>query len=160
MGKHEDKMFMKRFSAVIGGLVAVTIVILIIATTYDKNVDPRENPSRLTLTAKRVAPVGAVRTEMPSGEEMAQAAAAEPVQVASAPDGPTTYAAVCQACHMTGAAGAPIPGSDAWAERAAKGADALYNSAINGLNAMPAKGGRMDLGDEEIKAAVDFMLAQ
>jgi cytochrome c5 len=36
----------------------------------------------------------------------------------------------------------------------------LYASAINGLNAMPAKGGRMDLSDEDIKAAVDHMLAQ
>ncbi len=160
MGKHEDKMFMKRFSMVIGGLMAFTIVIIIFANTFDKDVDPLENPSKLAMTAKRIEPVSAVRTEMPSGEEIAQAAAAEPAQVAAIPDGPATYAAACQACHMTGAAGAPIPGSDAWAQRAAKGADTLYASAINGLNAMPAKGGRMDLSDEDIKAAVDHMLAQ
>ena len=159
MGKHEDKLFMKRFSLVIGILVAITVVIMILASTYQKEPDPSENPSKLALAADRVAPVGAVRTEMPAAEALVQTAAA-PEQVASAPDGAATYASACQACHMVGAAGAPVPGSDAWAERVAKGADALYANAINGINAMPAKGGRMDLSDEAVRAAVDHMLAQ
>ena len=61
---------------------------------------------------------------------------------------------------LTGAAGAPVPGTDAWAERVAKGAETLTASAINGIGMMPPKGGRMDLSDEEIGAAVDHMLAQ
>ena len=160
MGKHEDKLFMKRFSVVIGILVAITIVIMILASSYENEPDPTKNPSKLALTAERVAPVGAVRTELPSGQELVEAPAAAPIQVAAAPDGAATYASACQACHMTGAAGAPIPGSDLWAERATKGAETLYASAINGINAMPAKGGRMDLSDDEVKAAVDHMLAQ
>lgn len=159
MGKHEDKLFMKRFSAVIAALVVVTIVIIFLASTHEQEPDPLTNPSRLALAAERVAPVGDVRTELPAGETLAQAAPAQP-QEAAAPDGAAVYASACQACHITGAAGAPIPGSGPWAERAAKGADALYASAINGLNAMPAKGGRMDLSDDEVKAAVDHMLAQ
>jgi len=59
---------------------------------------------------------------------------------------------------LTGAAGAPIPGSDAWGERAAKGLDTLSASAINGIGVMPAKGGRADLSDDEIRAAVEHML--
>ena len=160
MGKHEDKIFMKRFSVVIGILVAITVVIMILASTYQRESDPAENPSKQALVADRIAPVGAVRTELPSEEALVEAAAPAPVQVASAPDGAATYASACRACHMVGAAGAPVPGSDTWAERATKGADTLYANAINGINAMPAKGGRMDLSDEAVKAAVDHMLAQ
>jgi cytochrome c5 len=98
-----------------------------------------------------------VRTEVPA--EPVPVAVAAPVDPADI-DGAAIYAQVCQACHVTGAAGAPIPGTDAWAERAAKGEEVLLASAINGLNAMPAKGGRMDMSDAEIKAAVEHMLAQ
>jgi cytochrome c5 len=44
------------------------------------------------------------------------------------------------------------------AERAQKGEDVLVHSAVNGLNAMPPRGGRADLSDEQIRAAVEFML--
>ena len=54
----------------------------------------------------------------------------------------------------------PVSGTDAFKERAAKGEDALVSSAIHGLNAMPPKGGRTDLSDAEIKAAVEYMMAQ
>ena len=160
MGKHEDKLFMKRFSAVIGIMVGITIVIMIIAVSYEPAEDPTRNPSKIALAAERVAPMGAVRTEMPSQAEVQVAAKPVTEQVDFVIDGAATYASACQACHATGAAGAPIPGSDVWAERAVKGAETLYVSAINGINAMPAKGGRMDLSDEEVQAAVDYMLAQ
>ena len=90
----------------------------------------------------------------------AAGASGAPVAVTAGIDGAAIYNSACIACHMTGAAGAPIPGSDAWAERAAKGLDQLAYSAINGINVMPAKGGRMDLSDEEVTAAVEHMLAQ
>jgi cytochrome c5 len=163
MGEHDDKLFMKRFSGIIAGLVIVTILIIVIATFNRKPQDPADNPSRLVLTEQRVAPVGAVRTELP---EAAQATAEPPmIAAAEAPsaggiDGGAIYAQVCQACHISGAAGAPIPGSDAWAERAQKGLDTLTASAINGIGLMPAKGGRMDLSDADIRAAVEHMLAQ
>ena len=67
------------------------------------------------------------------------------------------YNSVCGVCHATGAAGAPIPGTGAMAERAAKGMDVLMQSALKGLNAMPARGGRADLSDEQVQAAVEFM---
>ena len=44
------------------------------------------------------------------------------------------------------------------AERAAKGQDVLVQNAVNGLNAMPPRGGRADLSDEQIQAVVEFML--
>lgn len=74
-------------------------------------------------------------------------------------DGEAVYNQACMACHMTGAAGAPILGDEAaWAPRMEKGIDTLYTHAIEGFNAMPPKGGQMGLSDEEVKAAVDFMV--
>ena len=67
----------------------------------------------------------------------------------------------CMACHMTGAAGAPKLGDAAvWADRMKAGLDTLYNNAINGKGAMPAKGGRVDLDDGAIRAAVRHMLKE
>lgn len=168
MGEHDDKVFMKRFGGIIAGLVIVTILIIIIAVGNDKQSEEGANPSRETLAAERVAPVGDVRTELPAEsavEETVADSAAEvtdeaPAVADSGIDGAAIYNSACMACHASGAAGAPIPGSDAWAERAAKGTDALVASAINGLGIMPPKGGRTDFSDDDIKAAVDHMLAQ
>ena len=75
--------------------------------------------------------------------------------------GKSTYDTACFACHGTGAAGAPITGNkDAWASRVGQGVDTLYSHAINGFNAMPPKGGAMNLTDEQVKAVVDYMVGQ
>ena len=76
--------------------------------------------------------------------------------------GDAVYNAACMACHATGAAGAPKVGdAAAWAPRIAKGKDALYASALGGVagTGMMAKGGCATCSDEEIHAAVDFMVA-
>ena len=82
--------------------------------------------------------------------------------VASGPrSGEAVYNGACMACHSTGAAGAPKVGdAAAWGERLAKGIDALYNSGVNGVagTGMIAKGGCADCSDEEIHAAVDYMV--
>ena len=75
--------------------------------------------------------------------------------------GEAVYNAACMACHATGAAGAPMVGdAAAWSPRIANGMDALYNSGINGVagTGMMARGGCVDCGDEEINAAVDYMV--
>ncbi len=154
-----DDIFLKRFSMVIAILVGITIAIIIIASNMAYVETDDNNPSRVALANDRTMPVGAVRTVVTEADLAAAvpAAPAEPVDPASI-DGGAIYASVCQACHMSGAAGAPIPGTELWAERAAKGLEALSASAINGIGTMPAKGGRMDLSDAEVIAAVEHML--
>ena len=75
-------------------------------------------------------------------------------------DGKAVYNAVCQTCHASGLLGSPKLGdAGAWGPRIAKGKDTLYTHAINGFNAMPAKGGA-DIPDEEVQNAVDYMVVE
>lgn len=94
-----------------------------------------------------------------TGDESCMAGGAA---VASGPrSGEEIYNGACMACHATGAAGAPKVGdAAAWSTRIAKGMDALYNSGVNGVagTGMIAKGGCGDCSDDEIYAAVDYMV--
>lgn len=73
--------------------------------------------------------------------------------------GKKTYIQACAACHTSGVAGAPKMGDLAtWSKRIAAGNRVLYNSAIRGKGAMPAKGGQLAIPDNAIKAAVDYMV--
>jgi cytochrome c5 len=159
MGNQEDNAFLKTFSAIIAGLVLFTFAIIFLANFIAPDPQEDRNPSRTVLAAERVAPVGRVRTDASAMPLAAVAPAAVAVDPASI-DGGAIYANACQACHLTGAAGAPQPGSDAWAERAAQGLEVLAGHAINGFNAMPPKGGRLDLSDDEVIAAVEHMLSK
>jgi cytochrome c5 len=76
-------------------------------------------------------------------------------------NGQSVYTAVCAACHGTGAAGAPKLGdAGAWSARIAQGYDTLVQHAINGIRAMPAKGGNPDLDDVEVARALVYMTNQ
>ncbi|MEJ8568161.1 c-type cytochrome [Elongatibacter sediminis] len=162
MNQADDRVFLRRFSGIILGLVAVTVTIIVLAVSVRNEPDPAANPSQQAFIEERLAPVSDVRAGEAGQAALAQAAAAAAPAAAEAAgpvDGEQVYQSVCMACHAAGVAGAPIPGSDALAERlAAKGTDGLVSSAINGLNVMPPRGGRPDLTDEQIQAAVDFML--
>ncbi len=75
-------------------------------------------------------------------------------------EGKAVYNAVCHTCHAAGLLGSPILGdAGAWGPRIAKGKETLYTHAINGFNAMPAKGGA-DIPDEEVQNAVDYMVGE
>jgi len=82
-------------------------------------------------------------------------------QKAGPASGKAVYEKTCAVCHAAGIAGAPKFGvSGDWAARRARGAEALYASALKGTpKGMPARGGSAELKDEEVKAAVDHMLA-
>ena len=105
---------------------------------------------------ERIKPVG--ESCMVGDSSCAVAAAAADAGPRSGED---VYNAACMACHTTGAAGAPKLGDVAgWVDRLAKGMDVLYDSGVNGLagTGMIAKGGCMNCSDDEVKAAVDYMV--
>lgn len=78
--------------------------------------------------------------------------------------GPQVYHEICVSCHAApGVGGAPALGDrDAWAARIAQGMDTLIDHALHGFSGsagiMPRKGGRMDLSDDEIIGAVEYMV--
>ncbi|NKB36204.1 MAG: c-type cytochrome [Gammaproteobacteria bacterium] len=131
------------------------------------------NPRQMAKADKNTTPVGEVRLEgealpaeepaeemLAAAEETAMGAGAE-----TADPGKQVYSSLCFSCHGTGLPGIPQLGDkSAWAERVAKGTDTLYANAINGYVGssgipMPAKGGNTALSDDEVKAAVDYMVS-
>ncbi|MBI4194405.1 MAG: cytochrome c5 family protein [Betaproteobacteria bacterium] len=79
--------------------------------------------------------------------------------------GRAIWPGTCEACHANDVAGAPLVASKAsWAPRLAKGKEVLYKSALGGLTGpkgtqMPPRGGNEKLTDDQVKAAVDYMMA-
>lgn len=101
----------------------------------------------------------AAAAEAAAAEQQAAPAAAAPQ--ADLANGKSVYATACFVCHTTGVAGAPKLGDKAvWVPRIAKGMDVLVDHAINGLNAMPPKGGRTDLSDAAVADAVAYMIEE
>ena len=124
----------------LAGVVALAVAAVTIAETVED----------------RIAPVGKVCM---AGDPCAAA-----VVISTAPatlrSGEEVYKLKCVTCHASGAAGAPVYGdAQSWAPRIAKGVEVLYTGAIGGIGGMPAKGLCFDCTDEEIKGAVDHMLA-
>jgi cytochrome c5 len=75
--------------------------------------------------------------------------------------GEGVYNTSCLSCHAAAVLGAPkLADKAAWEARIAKGMEVLYVNAQNGLNMMPPRGGNASLKDEELKAAVDYMVSK
>lgn len=73
--------------------------------------------------------------------------------------GKEVYEKTCAACHAAGVAGAPKVGDKAaWAAHLAEGTEHLVQAALKGEGAMPPKGGNPALSEEEIRAAVNYMI--
>lgn len=108
-----------------------------------------------------IAPAASAPKPTPS-----KPAAQPPVAAPSEPKpdlahGQQIYRQACAFCHDKGVAGAPKLGdASAWTPRIAQGMDTLYSTALRGKGAMPAKGGSPSLGETDVKAAVDYLVAQ
>jgi cytochrome c5 len=90
---------------------------------------------------------------------LAALAGATPAVTRGAPDGQAIYGAVCLRCHGTGEYGSPKLGDRAaWEPRFHEGVDHLLDQAIEGRGAMPPRGGKDDLSDAELRAAIVYML--
>ena len=165
-----DQKFFDLYSLVIGVLALFALVILLVAmklSDLTQGVYTREGAEYQAQVAERIRPFGDVYLP---GEEQEAAApaietAVEPPPVVAALSGPQVYNAACLNCHGAGIGGAPVLGdAAAWGDRVAQGIDVLKDHAINGFSGsagyMPPKGGRVDLSDEEVAAAVDYMVSE
>ncbi|MFY8273883.1 c-type cytochrome [Pseudoalteromonas sp. SSDWG2] len=125
----------------------LSAALLLLSTAV--SAQPFDNSMTEEAIKARLQPVGEVYLA-------GQAAAAD-----AAPAGPRSgeqvYQASCFACHGSGALGAPKTAAD-WEPRIAQGFDTMLDHAINGFNAMPPRGTCMDCSDDEIKAAIEFMI--
>ena len=154
--------------AVLAFAVPVFLIIAIVQiVTGGLDVDAGAPANTEETIAARLKPVGEVRL---AGAAAATATAAPTVanaqQATGAPEakaksGQEVFQQVCAVCHAAGLAGAPKAGdAAAWKPRIAQGVPTLYTHALNGIRMMPAKGGNPSLSDAEVKAAVDYMVAQ
>lgn len=168
MSEQDDKTFIVHFSWIIAGLVVLTVVLVVLAYNIHGKLVPSDNPSREAQKLERIKPVAQVYAGETGRAAAAEAAAAAQTAAPAAAfdgslDGEMIYNARCSACHALGVSGAPILGdAEQWASRMEKGVDAVIAAGINGVpgTAMVAKGGSVDLSDEQVKASVEYMLAQ
>ena len=167
-----DRSFLKRFSIVVAGLHVIAVLLIVLALSLYARHPPATAPGQnADVLRSRIAPVGNVY----SGENGRAAALAAQKQVAAtaasaqayggSTDGKTIYDNLCHTCHEAGIAGAPkVADKAAWGPRISQGDQTLVAHAINGYQGksgvMPARGGNPSLTDDQVKAAVSWMIAQ
>lgn len=116
-----------------------------------------------------LAACGQKESAAPAAPAAAPAASA-PAPAAAAPAaansaGSGVFNKVCSLCHAAGVGGAPKVGDKAdWGPRIAQGKDVLYKHALEGFTGqkgmMPARGASAALTDDEVKAAVDYIVSK
>ncbi|MDY7577012.1 c-type cytochrome [Herbaspirillum sp. RTI4] len=128
----------------------ICIVLLVEYVTTEQKAGAGSDGQTATAILARIKPVA------DAGYTFHDAAA--PKQLLS---GEEVYKSTCMACHSAGVAGAPKVGDlAAWKARIGQGYDTLVSHAVNGIRAMPAKGGNPDLSDIEIARTVAYMANQ
>jgi len=167
---NRDQKFFDMYSLVIGILALFALAIYVgVSKLSDmtQGVYTTDTAEYQAAILDRIRPLGQVYLP---GEEM-HAEALNVVEAVQAPPvatlltGPQVYNAACLMCHGSGIGGAPmLTDKESWAPRIAQGKDTLYEHAIQGFTGqsgfMPPKGARMDLSDEEVRGAVDYMAGQ
>lgn len=133
----------------IGGIVILLAVLFFLVKLATSGYYSDVEASTPSATQTRIMPAGNVT--MGDGTPVGQRT------------GEQIFNKICIQCH---AADGNIPNAprvthnNEWAPRIAKGFETLFNNALNGFNAMPAKGGQADLTDDELKRAIAYMANQ
>ncbi|KFI05165.1 cytochrome c5 family protein [Massilia sp. BSC265] len=128
-------------------VIVIGIILLVIYATSDRLTGAGTDSQASGAVESRIRPLA------DEGFNLVDANAPRVLQAGAA-----VYTAVCAACHDSGAAGAPKTGdTGSWSARLGQGYDTLVKHAIEGIRAMPAKGGNPDLDDVEVARAVVFM---
>jgi cytochrome c5 len=153
---HNEQSFIrtpKQLIGVVAGfflVIVIGIILLVSFVTNDKLEGAGTNSLGKEAVAQRLRPVAE------EGFTLRDANAPKVLQAGNA-----VYTAVGAACHASGAAGAPKIGvAGDWGPRLAQGYDTLAKHAIEGIRAMPAKGGNPDLDNVEVERALVYMANQ
>ena len=177
-----DAQFVKSFSKMIIALIILTLVLIALGVVIGGSIDDKLQAQTEEYTqqviAQRTEPVGNlnvgeivdqgvdVAMSTPTntdasavfngtGDSSGEASTEHPGKIA--------YSKNCYICHDVGLTGAPKPGEvENWQPRIQKGIEVLYSNAINGFQGqrgiMPPKGGNSLLSDDEVRAAVDYLV--
>lgn len=165
-----DQKFFDMYSVVIGLLAIFAIFIFVLSmkmSTITSDIYNASGEEYRESVDARLRPFGEVYLpgeEVSAGRPQVPPAVA-PEPVATSLTGPQVYNQACNVCHGAGIGGAPMLTDAAnWEPRIAQGRDTLVEHAINGYSGsagyMPAKGGNMAISDDEVAAAVDFMVRE
>jgi cytochrome c5 len=131
---------------------------LLTITACRQEQPPAEIPRQTTPT-----PVAPTPAESPAAAAERSSTQIPPQQEVDRQMGEQVYQSSCASCHGQGIAGAPAQGNrEQWQPRLAKGYEALVMNSINGFQGntgvMPPRGGNANLSDEEVAAAVAYMM--
>jgi cytochrome c5 len=157
----QPETFSPKNLVVLGGLLAIALILgeIVVGPSHDGGM-PAVVADTIDDVAMRLKPVitlDDIRSGKSTGGSAGMTVAAAASDNASkTPE--QLYQGACFACHGTGAAGAPKLGDTAaWADRIAKGLDALVTSAVGGIGAMPPRGGSQ-YDDDQIRSVIQFMV--
>lgn len=169
--RNYDLDFLKHFSMILAFLAMLTLGLILFAHHLNGELKRDVDPAAEQRIANRIAPVGEVYAGATGAAAQAEAvqaaasAAASQVAYGGSMDGSVIYGNLCTGCHTSGAGGAPkLEAAGIGARLAAQGIDMLITNAITGYTGtagvMPAKGGNPALTDDQVKATVEWMVAQ
>ncbi len=155
MSEAQDETFSPQNITVLGGLLLIAIILGEVVIGQHGNeemvVEPVDTMEDMAMRLQPVVSLDEMRSSVSVASAAGDAADKSPDQL---------YQGACLACHSTGAAGAPKIGDSAtWKARLAKGLDSLVTSAINGIGAMPPRGGSQ-YNDDQIRATIDYILSE
>ena len=155
MSTAQNETFSPQNIAVLGGLLLLALILGEgVFNPHGDDAAMEEPVDTMEAIAMRIQPL-VVLDDMRSSMNAASAAGDT---ASKSPD--QLYQGACLACHSTGAAGAPkIGDSAAWTQRIAKGMDSLITSAINGVGAMPPRGGSQ-YNDEQMRVVIEYIVAE
>lgn len=126
-------------------LLAIFLVVQLIRGIQEKQVDVDTSEAANKAVVARIKPFATLAALDANAPRVEQS-------------GEQVYTAVCAACHTPGALGAPkLNAKGDWAPRLGQGFDTLVKHAIEGIRAMPPRGGNPDLSDIEVARAVAYM---
>ncbi|AZY50521.1 cytochrome c5 family protein [Bordetella avium] len=146
----------------LSSLTCVALILALIAL-----LSPQADPGPPSAIEERIKPVAGwhlAGTPIAGNLASAPTLSATTVPPAAAIDpavGEKLYKHTCFACHGTGVADAPRPGDKAaWAPYIATGMDAMLQAALHGKGIMPPKGGADDASEDDIRAAIEYMITR